>query len=236
MNENKTDNTRISMQPVEKKSLYLKISDSIYSYIQMNGLQPGDKLPSEREMSAMLKTSRNSVREALRILEDRGLIYVKTGSGVYIQNPYGENNSFTIQLTNFTLHEIQELQRTLDHQAVENAMERGTEDEKRQLISLASEMARLASDNIYSHILDHSFHSKLYKIGRNSVIYQLIVHIREYRFVQQEGSEDGNDSIWLATVPQHLDLAQALYDKDLKKAIRAIDEINEYGFRISDKT
>lgn len=221
------------MQPVEKKSLYLKISDSIYSYIQMNGLQPGDKLPSEREMSAMLGTSRNSVREALRILEDRGLIYVKTGSGVFIQNPYGEDNSFTVRLTNFTLHEIQELQSTLDHQAVENAMKRGTDEEKQQLISLASEMVRLASDNLYSHILDHSFHSKLYEIGCNSVIHQLIVHIREYRFVQQEESEDGNDSIWLPTVSQHLELAQALYDKNLKKAIRAIDEINEYGFQIS---
>lgn len=77
---NNTENeNRISMKPIEKKSLYLKISDAIYRYIQMNNLQPGDKLPSERDMSAMLQTSRNSVREALRILEDRGLIYVKQG-------------------------------------------------------------------------------------------------------------------------------------------------------------
>ena len=51
--------------------------------------------------------------------------------------------------------------------------------------------------------------------------------------MQQEESEDGNDSIWLPTVFQHLELAQALYDKNLKKAIKAIDEINEYGFQIS---
>ena len=102
-------------------SLYLKISDSIYRYIQMNNLQPGDKLPSERDMSSMLQTSRNSVREALRILEDRGLIYVKTGSGVFINNPYGENNSLTIQLTNCTLTEMEELQNALDHEAVKNA-------------------------------------------------------------------------------------------------------------------
>lgn len=236
MNDTKSDNAstpRISMPPVEKKSLYLKISDSIYSYIQMNDLQPGDKLPSEREMSSMLQTSRNSVREALRILEDRGLIYVKTGSGVFIKNPYGENNSFTVRLSSFTLHEMQELQTTLDHQAVKNALERGTKEEKKELISLASEMVRLSEDNLYSHILDHSFHSKLYKIGRNNVIHQLIIRIREYRFVQQEESEDGNDSIWLKTVPQHLELAQAIHDKDLKKAICAIDEINEYGFHLS---
>ena len=48
---NNTENeNRISMKPIEKKSLYLKISDAIYRYIQMNNLQPGDKLPSEREL------------------------------------------------------------------------------------------------------------------------------------------------------------------------------------------
>ena len=127
-------------------SLYLKISDSIYRYIQMNNLQPGDKLPSERDMSSMLQTSRNSVREALRILEDRGLIYVKTGSGVFINNPYGENNSLTIQLTNCTLAEMEELQNALDHEAVKNAMERGTIQEKDQLLATATEMVRLASE------------------------------------------------------------------------------------------
>ena len=169
-NTSSDQGNRISMKPIEKKSLYLKISDSIYRYIQMNNLQPGDKLPSERDMSSMLQTSRNSVREALRILEDRGLIYVKTGSGVFINNPYGENNSLTIQLTNCTLTEMEELQNALDHEAVKNAMERGTIQEKDQLLATATEMVRLASDNLYSHVLDRSFHDSLYKIeiGRAS--------------------------------------------------------------------
>ena len=201
----------------------------------MNNLQPGDKLPSERDMSSMLQTSRNSVREALRILEDRGLIYVKTGSGVFINNPYGENNSLTIQLTNCTLTEMEELQNALDHEAVKNAMERGTIQEKDQLLATATEMVRLASDNLYSHVLDRSFHDSLYKIGRNNAIEQMINKIRSYRFIQQEDSQNGNDSIWLATIPQHLALAQALEDCKLAAAIQAIDEINEYGFKIARK-
>ena len=154
-------------------------------------------------------SGRNSVREALRILEDRGLIYVKTGSGVFINNPYGENNSLTIQLTNCTLAEMEELQNALDHEAVKNAMERGTIQEKDQLVATATEMVRLASDNLYSHVLDRSFHDSLYKIGRNNAIEQMINKIRSYRFIQQEDSQNGNDSIWLATIPQHLALAQA---------------------------
>lgn len=232
MNTETSGSAKIPLKPIEKQALYLKISNAIYRYIQVNNLQPGDRLPSEREMSSMLQASRNSIREALRILEDRGLIYVKTGSGVFINDSYGENNSLKIQLTNCTMDEIQELQTVLDHKAVENAMERGTLEEKEKLIAIASEMVKLASANIYSHVLDRSFHDKLYKIGRNNAIEQLISSIRSFRFIQQEDSESGNDSIWLATITQHLTLAQALKDANIELAIQAIDEINDYGFKV----
>lgn len=226
-------NSKYSLKPVEKKSLSLKISDSIYSYIQMNGLQPGDKLPSEREMSAMLQASRNSVREALRILEDRDLIEVRTGLGVFIKNPYGENSTFSIRLHNCTIQEIQELQSLLDHQAVKNAIDRASVVEKNKLLFIASEMVKLSLDGIYSHVLDHDFHNMLYECGKNTAILQLVVKIREDRFVRQESSETGNDVIWLKTVPQHLQLAEAIMKCNLEVALSTIDEINEYGFQFS---
>lgn len=223
---------KATMKPIKKKSLYLKISDSIYTYIKVNALQPGDKLPSERDMSSMLQTSRNSVREALRILEDRGLIYVKTGCGVFIKDPYGEKNTLSIKLTECSLENIQELQSTLDHQAVQNALERASREEKQELISIASDMVKLAQDNIYSHTLDHSFHSKLYEAGQNTAITQLIIRIRDERFVQKEDSHTDNDLIWLPTIPFHLDLANALMEKDIPAAVKAIDAINNYGFNL----
>ena len=58
----------------------------------------------------MLQTSRNSVREGLRILEDRGLIYVKTGSGVFVKDPYGEHSAISVRLTECSTEELQELQ------------------------------------------------------------------------------------------------------------------------------
>lgn len=226
---------RISMKPVEKKSLYLKISDAIYRYIKVNNLQAGDKLPSERDMSSMLQTSRNSVREALRILEDRGLIYVKTGSGAFINNPYGENKSLTIQLTNCSLKEIEELQSILDHKAVQNALERATDQEKEEMVATATEMVKLASDRIFSHVLDDVFHKTFYRAGRNSALEQFVRQIRSYRYVLQEGSNDENDEKWLPTVHNHLELAQALKDRNLSAAIQAVDDINEHGFEMSRK-
>lgn len=224
--------TIATLKPVEKESLYLKISDSIYSYIKINELQPGDKLPSERDMAAMLQTSRNSVREALRILEDRGLIYVKTGSGVFVNNPYGENNTLTIKLTGCTLEELQELQNTLDHQAVLNAISNGTQEQKEELVAIASEMQEMYQENIYSHTLDHSFHSKLYKMSHNNAIHQLINKIRDNRFLRRADADCENDSVWLPTVPNHLYLAQAILNQNSAAALDEIDTINHYGFSL----
>lgn len=223
----------INLKPVEKESLYLKISDSIYSYIKVNDLQPGDKLPSERDMATMLQTSRNSVREALRILEDRGLIYVKTGSGVFVSNPYGQKNTLSIRLTDCTMEELQDLQNILDHQAVLNGINSGTREQKEKLLSIASEMQELYQKNIYSHTLDHSFHSLLYKMGHNNAIHQLITKIRDTRFVYRADTDRENDSIWLPTVPDHFTLAEAIFYQNSAAALDAIDTINRYGFSLN---
>lgn len=57
-------------------------------------LQPGDRLPPERELAATLGVGRSSVREALRVLEVMGLIRTGTGSGptsgaIIIATPQG---------------------------------------------------------------------------------------------------------------------------------------------------
>ncbi len=62
------------------EEIELKIEDSI----RQKKLEPGQKLPSEKELGAMFGVSRTAVREALRMLSARGLLNVRKGDGVYI--------------------------------------------------------------------------------------------------------------------------------------------------------
>ncbi|CUX27317.1 FadR/GntR family transcriptional regulator [Clostridium sp. C105KSO13] len=219
-----------NLEPVEKDSLYLKIADSIYRYIKKNELNPGDKLPSERNMAESLQISRNSLREALRLLEARGVLHVKTGKGVYLNSLYGEGSTLVVKVDGCTLKELQELQTTLDQQAVQNAITRGTSQEKDKLIQIGEEMINMYYNNIYSHTLDFSFHDLLYKMNRNNAIHKIISQIRDERFVYREHIEGENTSVWLATVPQHLSLAQAISEGTIEKASQKMDEILQYGF------
>jgi DNA-binding FadR family transcriptional regulator len=72
------------MKPIKKVLLHDAVVSEIISYIQSNQLQPGDKLPTERNLAAFLSVSRPIIREALKILEVNNIITIKHGSGIFI--------------------------------------------------------------------------------------------------------------------------------------------------------
>lgn len=48
-------------------------------------LQPGQRLPSERELVKLLGTGRNSLREAMKVLEAMGILDIRHGSGIFLR-------------------------------------------------------------------------------------------------------------------------------------------------------
>lgn len=69
-----------------KTKRYLEIVQQIREMITEDQLLPGDRIPSERELSERLHVGRSSVREALRALELLGLIETRRGEGTYLRD------------------------------------------------------------------------------------------------------------------------------------------------------
>ena len=81
--------------------LYLQIAESLLERIESGELGPGDRLPPERELSEMLEVNRMTVRRALRLLENRGLLLRRQGHGTFIAEPKIERQAS--RLTSFTV-------------------------------------------------------------------------------------------------------------------------------------
>ncbi|SEA49206.1 DNA-binding transcriptional regulator, FadR family [Thalassobacillus cyri] len=83
--------------------VYEEVLHQIKMYIEQHQLGPGDKLPSERELSELLNVGRSSIREAFRALELLGLIETRRGEGTFMRNyrPY----HMVELLSTFILHE-----------------------------------------------------------------------------------------------------------------------------------
>lgn len=71
---------------MSKTKVYLEIVHQIRQMITNDGLRPGDRLPSERELSERLNAGRSSVREGLRAIELLGLIETRRGEGTYLRD------------------------------------------------------------------------------------------------------------------------------------------------------
>jgi len=68
----------------ESKTLSQRIEEEIESAIRSKKLKPGEKLPTEIELSKSYGVSRNALREALRSLNSKGLIRIEKGRGMFV--------------------------------------------------------------------------------------------------------------------------------------------------------
>ena len=68
----------------KRTSLQSEIIRFILDYIREHDLNPGDKLPSQESLLAMMGVSRTSLREAMKTLEARNVLEAKNGKGIYV--------------------------------------------------------------------------------------------------------------------------------------------------------
>lgn len=76
--------------PGKWKRLYEEIVTAIEEQVTQGELKPGDKLPSERELSEQFNVSRTAVREAVKALREKGMVVVHPGRGTFITNESSE--------------------------------------------------------------------------------------------------------------------------------------------------
>lgn len=122
--------------PIQRKRLSDVAADKILEMIKEKNLKPGDKLPSERKLMNEFEVGRSAIREALRILENRGIVNVKQGKGTFITDP-GEKTfeplKHWITYQDETLHEHFEVRLLIEPDAAYIAAERAEEKIIRKL-------------------------------------------------------------------------------------------------------
>src|ERR687893_1979319 len=90
-----------AFQALDRRSLAHDAAEHLRELVSSGALQPGDKLPSERELASRLGVSRPTLREAVRGLVIMGLLETRHGAGTFVVHrtpPEGGGLTVTIDL------------------------------------------------------------------------------------------------------------------------------------------
>lgn len=214
---------------MEQGKSYTKVIDYIKNQIRLGELKIGERLPSERELSALLGISRNSVREAIRILDFMGIISSQHGAGNYLtgnfENNLVESLSMLFLLNQINYKEISELRRVLETQAILLAIDQATEEELKEIEKISLKLEHGSEeDNI---ILDKKLHYNIARASKNKLIIDILQALSEImdRFIADLRkeifrSEDSREDL----KKSHNDIVKSLLNRDKELAYQAINK------------
>lgn len=111
---------------IQKKSLADMIAETLKQQITEGTYRAGDKLPTEPELMKTFGVGRSSVREAVKLLVNMGVVRVQQGSGTFVAVP-SNNDDVNIKMSTADRTELDEVRKILDIAIVEKAVARRTE-------------------------------------------------------------------------------------------------------------
>ncbi|MFS0780611.1 FadR/GntR family transcriptional regulator [Bacillus sp. 1P06AnD] len=164
------------MEKKDHKSskVYLDIVEKLKNMIEEDGLLPGDKIPSERELSERLQAGRSSVREALRALELLGLIETRRGEGTFI-NDFQQHKLVEI-LGGFFLQDpkIKDKLTQTKHLLEMDCLRLAVKDVPKEKWD---EMIQWAEESVFT---DHDFFKKMAFLHNNSLMARIWTAVASY--------------------------------------------------------
>lgn len=218
---------RFRMQ-FNRKGISEQVADSIKKKIHEGEYKEGDKIPGEREMGIELSVSRNTVREAYKILEAYGYLTVKHGTGVFVASPEHQIQKMTESFFVSTDHmnDFFAVRKILEEWTVKWAIDNSNESQVAELEGIIKEATDiLEGSQDYDRLaeLDHSFHMTLARHSQN------IVLIRIMTFLIDLLSESRKKSMQIPgrasrSVQEHIKVLEAIKQKDTQLAQQYMKE------------
>ncbi|MEG0354885.1 MAG: GntR family transcriptional regulator [Lachnospiraceae bacterium] len=220
------------------KLLYSRISDRICEHITEHKVAIGEKLPSERVLSNTLGVSRNSVREAIRELENQGILRVEAGRGSFL---IGEitDRAMLIKIKKHNFFELFEIKTVLEEHIIKALVPVISKETLEQMESIARQMIVLSDNGIFPQELDDKFHELLLEPYWNKemleIVQNMLTNFAEYNnsyFNRGIGIVNDKKQSIFDTIPLHLKLVECMKKRDAKTSVEVYRQIIEIDINI----
>ncbi len=212
--------------PIRPKKLSEEIVEQIKDLISRGELKPGERIPSERDLVALLGVSRPSVREAITILEAMGFLESRQGEGTFVRSL--TRTSLVDPLSSLVgekdpriLHALAEVRMGLESWSAFLAARRATAEELATMRGLLKTMEEQAKSGGWDADVDARFHYAIASATHNTLqvhvldaihsLFHTTIMVALTEFYKKEGYID-------LLLKQHLEIYEGIAAHDPERA------------------
>lgn len=220
------------LSPMKNRSIVNRIIDRLTNAILSGDLKPGQRIPTETELSESMQVGRNSVREAVKALETMGVLDVRRAEGTFVAEGFSERMMapmlYGMVLEGGNTYALVELRRLMEIGILSLAIEKATEQDVQRLHESLLRLEETAHGNPNPEALqdaDIAFHEALLLCARNPLVDKMYAIIEKLsrptrilavmQFIEREELGD--------MVSLHKEFLRIVEDKDEQSIHQAID-------------
>ena len=212
----------------DRKQKAVEAMEKIKTLIATKELQKGEKIPSERDLSAEFNIPRGYIREAIKQLDFIGVVNVIPQKGVYVK--YGSSSELegilakTLKLDTVDIRSLLETRASLEVTAAQLAAKRATKETIQVLHEAYIAFKKKAEEGVPGMDENLRFHMCIAEISQNSVIISLMQSILPdvLTFSRNNFSVHTSDRVKLV-LKEHEDIFLAIRDKDPERAGKSME-------------
>ena len=199
------------------------LSNHLMDALISGELKPGDKLPSDRALSAEYDVSRSSIREALKVLSALGLITILPGQGTFIAHEHTDfflaPLTWTLFISQNNVNHLLEMRRVLETETAWLAAERADSASLEELEERYAKMQAAYQAKDFKLFLDSdlNFHLAIAQCSGNPIYYRLLQTSRKVlSHISGSGMMTMEELHEIAN--EHSDIYAAIREKDPQNA------------------
>jgi DNA-binding FadR family transcriptional regulator len=211
---------------IHKKSLAEEVASKLQEQISEGYYKINEKLPIETELMKSFGVGRSSIREAMKLLSNSGLLKIKQGLGTFVQEINSTREPMDDKLMRAKVQDIDEVRQLLELKIAEKAALNRTEDDITAMKLHLANRLKAANDGLLEECIeaDVQFHIAIAQASKNEILadlYQSVaIHLKKGFLELYPDTQ-----IFQNTYIIHEQLLESIIAKDSKKAWNTVAKI-----------
>lgn len=206
--------------PIHKRSLAEEVANQINSYILSGHYVVNKKLPTEPELMKQFGVGRSTIREAVRMLANSGLLRVQQGVGTFIEEYSSGNESLNQRLKRAQAKDIDEVRQMLEIKIAQKAAENRNVQQLAQIEMFLNRRIQTSRAGLLEECIaaDINFHVSIAKASGNEILADMYeafsTHLKSW-FLQVHS----DTKAFIQTNDLHASLFQSIKERKADKAL-----------------